>query len=367
MKVGLSYPGFHRRGGVERVFYECAKFLANHGHDVTVFASEWESECLPVTYERVQRRAGPSFSRPLSFFRECTRRMNAKSFDVRSAFGSECPIGGVFWAQSVHKAWLDRVKKFRAPMSYGRWKQRLNPLHPVLLHLEKRHFSERRHGKVIALTPEVKSDLQHFYEVPDEKIVVIPNGVSLEEFNVARCANMRSQVREELGYGDRDRVVIFVANETERKGLLPLVRAVSSLQDGTIKVLAVGRLNPNSIGQMGNVKFVGPASDVARYFAAADMFALPTQYEAWGLVIIEALACGLPVVVSRLAGASVAVEEGVTGELLDEPRDESEIATKLLRILDRSNAGRDRIASTIEHYSWNSVLSRYEQTLAECI
>ena len=351
---------------MERVFVECAGFLATKGHEVSVFAREAEQCALPVRLERVEHRTTPSFLSPLFFSSECTRRMKKENFAVHGAFGSECPTGGVFWAQSVHKAWLERVKAFRSTMSVSRWKQRLNPLHPILLHLERQHFGMKTYRKIVALTPEVQSDLERLYDIPKDDVVVIPNGVSLREFSVERCANLRSEMRERLGYSDSDRVVIFVANELERKGFGPLLRAVESLKEDRIKILAVGRLDSRAVGESSRVQFVGPTNDAGRYFAAADVFALPTQYEAWGLVIIEALACGLPSLTSRLAGAAVAVREGFSGELLDDPRDEAEIASKLSQILNRPSDEKGEIAATVQQYAWDRVLERYEQVLSEC-
>ena len=161
-------------------------------------------------------------------------------------------------------------------------------------------------------------------------------------------------------------MVIFVANELERKGFGPLLRAVESLKEDRIKILAVGRLDSRAVGKSSRVQFVGPTNDAGRYFAAADVFALPTQYEAWGLVIIEALACGLPSLTSRLAGAAVAVREGFSGELLDDPRDEAEIASKLSQILNRPSDEKGEIAATVQQYAWDRVLERYEQVLSEC-
>ena len=366
MRVALSYPGCHRCGGVERVIHECAGYLAGRGHEVTVFATEWEAGDLPIHYERVIHRMWPAFVRPRSFFRECTNRLSKASFDICASFGSECPTGGVFWAQSVHRAWLERVKAFRASMSLGRWKQRLNPLHPVLLRLEHEHFARRKYRKIIAMTPEVQNDLQQIYGVPAGDVVLVPNGVSLTEFNIARCADRRDEMRRKLGYAKTDKVVIFVANETERKGFKPMLRAIESFRDSSIRILAVGKLDSRAASDSQQVTFTGPTNDAAGYYAAADVFVLPTQYEAWGLVIVEALACGLPVITSRLAGAAVAVREGATGELLDDPRDDSEIASKLSRILNRAGPGAAAIAASVEEYSWSRVLPRYEQVLAEC-
>ena len=163
----------------------------------------------------------------------------------------------------------------------------------------------------------------------------------------------------------------FVANEAERKGLPQLLRAVARLEDPTLYVLAVGRFAPDrsahlarTLGLAERVRFPGASAHVARYYAAADLFVLPTQYEAWGLVIIEALACGLPVLTSRLAGAAVAVTEK-TGLLLDEPRDEAEIAARLSNLLAAlPEMDADEISQSVEAYEWSRVLSGYEKILA---
>jgi len=114
------------------------------------------------------------------------------------------------------------------------------------------------------------------------------------------------------------------------------------------------------------VQFTGPSSEVADYYAAADVFALPTQYEAWGLVIVEAMASGLRVLTSRLAGAAVAVDEGRTGQLLDDPADVPEIATKLQMLLNADGPSPEEISASVAKYEWAQVLRGYESILAEC-
>ena len=117
------------------------------------------------------------------------------------------------------------------------------------------------------------------------------------------------------------------------------------------------------LGLEGHFQFVGAQSDLAPYYAAADVLALPTQYEAWGLVIVEALACGTPILTSRLAGASVAVREGVTGELLEDPCNVSEIAAKLDHLARNHSIPRQDVAASVQIYQWSSVLVHYERLL----
>jgi len=375
MRIALSYPGCHRRGGIERVVLESTNFLAGRGHEVHLYAADWDRDALDarVTVHAVPLPARGALPRLFSYARRSARLLAATRppADVHGSFGVESPPGGVMWVPSVHKAWLEASRTQRDWK--GRLRQKANLNHPLLLSLERAQFTDRRYGRLLALTPQVKADLMRFYAVPAGDIAVLPNGYSPAEFSVARAAAHRAPMRRALGYGDSEKIVIFVANELERKGFGPLLRAVALLGDARLRLLAVGRLDAGryaaEIGRLGltdRVHFAGPSGDVATFYAAADLFALPTQYEAWGLVIVEALACGLPVVTSRLAGASVAVSEGRTGNLLDDPNDVDEITAKMRPLLDGWPAPAEEIGDSVRHYAWPNVLSRYEQHLMEC-
>jgi UDP-glucose:(heptosyl)LPS alpha-1,3-glucosyltransferase len=291
--------------------------------------------------------------------------------NIIGGFGIAAPCSEVVWVQSVQKAWLEisgSQRNFK-----GRLKQRLNLFHPLILAMERSYYGGRKYRKLIALSDQVKDDLMRFYGVPEKDIVVIPNGFAPSEFNLARRDEQREAMRQKLNYTDSDRVVIFAANELERKGFGPLLRAIAALDDSSVHLLAVGRLNPfayaseiQRLGMAQRVQFTGPTSEVASYYAAADVFALPTQYEAWGLVIVEAMACGLPALTSRLAGASIAISEGQTGQLLDNPRDVQEIRAKLSLLLEGKHASSDVISSSVAQYAWSRVLESYENVLTEC-
>jgi UDP-glucose:(heptosyl)LPS alpha-1,3-glucosyltransferase len=277
----------------------------------------------------------------------------------------------VVWMTSVHAAWIEISQRSRP--FWGRCKQRLNPFHPVILAMERRLLGERRYRKIIALTEQVRSDVLRIYNVPESDVLVVPNGYAASEFNPVHSAANRSRMRERLGYSPTDKVVVFVANELDRKGFTPLLRAIASLRDSRIHLLAVGRLDPNqcrgtiaSLGMGERVKFTGPSNEVSDYYAAADVFALPTQYEAWGLVIVEAMASGLRVLTSRLAGAAVAVEEGRTGQLLDDPADVTEIAEKLRRLVEEDGPSPNEVSGSVAKYEWAQVLQGYEAILAKC-
>lgn len=372
MKIALVFPQINRRGGVERVLLEAANFLQSRGHHVHLFANDYESRSLndQVTTHDVPSASRVRLLNSMGFRKRCADRMASTNieFDVMGTCGVLAPDDAVVWVQSVHAAWIDIARSQRGLL--GRLKQRFNPFHPCILRREAYYFRNRRYRKLIALTERVKSDLVRYYGVPEDDIVVVNNGFNPTEFSTDVRRKHRERVRHKLGYRSGDRVIVFVANELERKGFGPLLRAVHRLNDPSLHLLAVGKLNAASyadeIGQLGmtnRVQFTGPTSNVAHYYAGSDLFALPTTYEAWGLVIVEAMACGLPALTSRLAGAAVAVREGQTGELLDDPSDVGEVATKLRTLLERGTPTPQAISDSVRDYAWPNMLERYERVM----
>jgi len=375
MRIAVFYPGCHRRGGIERVILECANFLSGRGHDVHLYASEWDAELLhPAVVchcvRTVCRFPAAAMIGYAFFSRRALAAMDPKP-DVVGVFGVQCPPGALLWVPSVHGAWLKISRRSRNLPA--RLKQLCNPFHSVVLAFERLYFGGRKYMKLLAHTAAVRSDLISLYDVPPEDVAILPNGYSDAEFNISARQAHRAAVREELGYSKSDRVVLFVANELERKGFGPLLRAIASLDDPRIHILAVGRLDPGSyqdeierLGVSPRVRFTGSSGKVAPFYSAADVFALPTQYEAWGLVIIEAMACGLPVLTSRLAGAANAIREGETGRLVEDPRDSREIAAALRSLLDGEHASPEEISASVANYKWSRILIRYEEMLAAC-
>jgi UDP-glucose:(heptosyl)LPS alpha-1,3-glucosyltransferase len=95
----------------------------------------------------------------------------------------------------------------------------------------------------------------------------------------------------------------------------------------------------------------------------ADAFVLPTFYEAWGMVIIEAMASGLPVLTSRNAGAAEAVKVGFNGWLLDDPADPNEVMRGCLRLRAGLECGAEAISASVDAYQWGRIFERYEAVL----
>jgi len=247
--------------------------------------------------------------------------------------------------------------------------QAANPFHKIVLSMEAELLLQRRYRRLIALTPEVKQDLVRFYGVNPSHVDVLPNGFHPGEFHLGLREVHRAEGRRLLGIPEAAKVVLFVANEWERKGLMPLMEAMAAV-DEEAHLVAVGRLpkemlmrRAERLGLAKRVHILGPTSKVSRWFGVADVFALPTSYEAWGMVLIEALASGLPVLTSRCAGAAAAVSEGKNGFLLDDPRSTQEVALGLEKLLRGVEWSREAVAESAAPFEWGRIFERYEAIL----
>ncbi len=352
---------------------ETANYLCKRGHSVGVLTTLVEPNCLD---NRVIHHAVPSGDwhtvaiRSYAIQSDRIHSTISRNYDAHGAFSAASPHDGVYWIGSVHREWIEIGRKTRGFM--GRLKQALNPFHSVVLNLEQQMLGHRKYRKLIALTTTLAEELRKHYQVPTRDIEILPNGVNCEEFHVAD-EKSRTAARQHFQIPEDAKVILFVANEAQRKGFEPLLRAMAQIQRPDLHLLAAGRLGGSkkwekllrSLNLTDRVTFAGSLSNVSSAFAAADVFALPTIYEAWGLVIVEALASGLPVLTSRLAGAAEAVHEGETGLLLDEPHCVEEIREKLNILLREPFASPPQIAASIARYHWPTILKQYEQILSD--
>jgi UDP-glucose:(heptosyl)LPS alpha-1,3-glucosyltransferase len=371
VKVGLTYPHVNLTGGMERVIVESANELAGLGHEVHVFASSYAPGVLDdaVVRHHVAVRPRPDAAFALGFRRRCAAALQRLGPDVHGAFTALSPLGGVYWTPSVHRtAYIGTLSRRGGA---ARVVQQLNPYHRFRLRLERQMLSAGGYARVIALTDRIREEVLEHYGLPAGDVTVLPFGFEPGRFNAGRRAALRDRMREELGYGDDDRVVLFVANELERKGFDTLLEAVALMGDESVRVHVVGRVDENEeaaritrLGLADRVLFAGSTDDVGAHHAAADAFALPTRYEPWGLVIVEALASGLPVVTTRLAGASRAVGER-TGRLLDSPDDPSEAADALAWALGPGPAPAEEISDSVHWLTWGEIGRSYADLLGE--
>lgn len=367
MRIALSNPDVRLTGGVERAVTETANQLVKRGHEVTIYAARVDHAVLDprVRVRRVNVPLRLDARTGLGFRRRCTRAIAADAPDAHGAFGSLSPLGGLLWVPSVHREAYELLLSRRG--FAGRLGIALHPYHWIRLRLERSMFRPGSHALILVQTEAVRAEIRRGYGEAG-RIDFLPWGFDNETFNPRRRAERRAEARRFFGYSPDDRVLLFAANELERKGFEVLLAALARVPE--VKLLGDGRETPrpgafeaHGIGD--RVQWRGHPGGISMLHAAADVLVLPTRYEPWGLVIVEALGSGLPVVTSRLAGASMAVQDGRTGKLLDDPEDVDALAAGIRWALSDAPVSPEDIASSVRDYAWKQVIGRYEAALAE--
>lgn len=367
MDIALVFPGCHRRGGVERLVYEAARHFGKL-HEVTVYAAEFEDVGLElVRKHRVQTPPAPHAVRPALFARATRKSLGGRHHDHVISFGVGDVDADVLWVNSVHRAWLERTEVSSLDRLRSSPLRRYLPHHQVLLAMERRYFTRPRNSLAIVVADRVAADIERLYGFPREHTVTVHNGFDPDEFNPGLASVHRAPGRAELGIPDEAIVLLLAANELARKGLPVLLEAVSKARDPRLHVLLVGRATPThylrrvvDLGLSERFHYEGSRSDMARIYAASDVLVLPTKYEAFCLVVVEALACGLPVITTDVPGAGDLIVDDVNGRLQSDPLSSDELAG-LLRAATRDSRYRlwaAQAPATVEDHAWPNLLNR---------
>jgi UDP-glucose:(heptosyl)LPS alpha-1,3-glucosyltransferase len=257
------------------------------------------------------------------------------------------------------------------------WLMVRNPFH-VVIHLRDRiRYRGRTHRAVVVLSRQDVAELRDSYGRVRPRMVEIPNGVDLERFRPP-SPEERVEARSALGLGTEERVAVFIGHEFHRKGLRYAIEGLRHapsvlllIVGGSDDIIAEANASAQELGVGDRVLFVGPRHDLAPFLAASDMFVLPSAYEANALVVLEALASGLPVVTTRVGYAPEIVVDGDNGYLVDrDPRAVGERLEELAGLEDDELAGfRLRARASVEGHSWRATAERYlalaEELLAE--
>ena len=245
-----------------------------------------------------------------------------------------------------------------------------NPLHLFTTTRDRIRYSRAgTHRVVVNLVTDEERLLRETYPRLAIPTVVIGNGVDVDRFRPPTDEERRL-ARQALALGDEDPMVLFIGNEFGRKGLPALVDAVAALGDdvhlvvvgGTADMIEAESARAASRGVGGRLRFAGSDPDPRPWLHAADVLAMPSAYESYGLVVLEALACGVPVVATATGCVPDVVVEGVNGAVVD--ASVTGLAAGLSRVL-RLEQGPTRRAAraTAEQHSWASVARRYLEVL----
>ena len=358
-------------GGVENAAWQVAHELARAGDDVTIVtrhpkrrdarAAQATREAatrsgLEIELLRVPNRWQPL--RVVAFSRAAGRAVARGGFDVVHGF-SRTRHQDLYRAGGGSHADYLRQTHARASATL----RRLSPRHRVLLSLEDRVFQDATQ-RIQCASSLVANALTRRHAVAPERILLLPNGVDIERFGADRCLEAGQQLRRELD-PQAARIWLFPASGWRRKGLSTLLDAMARRADPDLHLWIAGRDDPRpwrrSIAACGlndRVRFLGSRDDLEIIYGAVDGMVLPTRYDAFANVTLEAAAAGLPIITTRSNGAA----EWLEGDLcvLDDAEDVGALESALARFVE-PEAGRvlgRRARARVRELDWAGHVAR---------
>jgi len=332
MKLLIIARPFVFHGGVERATAGLVGALVEHGYAVHLLTPRGQYAVPGVTQHALTLPRLPAPARALALAAVARLAVARGTWDIVQSHERTLRQDVYRAGEGCHRAHL---------ASLGGGGRGL--YHRIVLGLERRVFAGT--PEIVAIAKRGAAEIAALYAVAPARLSVVYNGVDLERFHPRNRARHRTAARAEAGLPTDAWTILFVGSGFERKGLVTLLEAFGALPDRTARLVVIGKGDASPFqgvaGRLGvaeRIVWLAPREDAERWYAAADVVALPSRYEPFGNVHLEALASGVPVVASTAAGGAEAIREGWNGAIVD-PRDAGALVRALATL--RETGGRD--------------------------
>lgn len=363
------------KGGLETWTQRFARAFSDKGYLVTLVTRTADPSYLDhplIEFKTIGMQPGFSFQRHLKFDQEAIAFARRAKADIvlgmdRTTKQTHLRAGG-----GVHRAFL--AKRFLFESRLKALSFSLNPLHQTILDLEKKGFENPNLKTLFVNSQMVKKEILHFYATPEEKIQVIPNGVLWNEWDKSFTLwlEKKAQVAAHYALDPSAFHFLFIGNGYRRKGLSFLLDALTRLPSKDFQLTVIGKdKNPTfwqhyvkARGLCAHVRFMGCVSDTIPFYQLADVLVIPSIYDPFANVTVEALAMGLTVISSPFNGGSEVLTPE-TGCILPSLTDQEAFAHALLKAMEKPKIWHrsEKIRQSIKHLDSSCILKQYLTTM----
>lgn len=364
MRLAIVRQRYNPFGGAERFIARALPALERAGAEVTLItrrAEGWGARRVlnvnPFYLGRVWR--------DWSFARAAARAWRRESFDLVQSHERIAGCDVYRAGDGVHRRWLELRRQSGGALE--RAGIALNPYHHYVCGAEKRMFEHPRLRAVICNSKMVRDEVRRAFRIAPEKLHVVYSGVDLSQFSLALRQQLRDGARAELGVRPRETLFLFVGSGFARKGLDSAIDALAMSARPAYRLAVVGTdrhaarygERARQAGLAERVRFLGGREDVRPLYAAADCLILPSRYDPFPNTVLEALAMGLPALVSSRCGAAEVVEPGANGWVCeaDDPAGLARLMQQAGEAIDRADMALAARASA-ERFGIDAMASR---------
>jgi glycosyltransferase involved in cell wall biosynthesis len=371
-RLAVISPFLDKSHGTERRVVEWVSHLADN-FETHIYSQHVEDvDFSKVVWHRIPKLPGPHLVNFVwwlaanHLWRSWDRHVRGLRHDLIFSPGINCLDAD---AVSVHIVFAEYVRRVGTEMNLlqspiRNWPALLHRrlYYRLLVSLEHRVYTNPR-TVLILIARKTAAGLERFYGRVD-RFPVLYLGLDHFVFNPVRRQALRDKARRKLGLSAIDFALVLVGNDWRNKGVPVLLNALAQARDLPVRLMIVsredaapGRTLIRECGLEDRVKFVPPRNDIEFYYAAADAYVGPSLEDTFAQPPAEAMACGLPVIVSSANGTSEIVTDGVNGLILSDPTDSATLAAMIRRLYE-DRVFRDELASraadTTLAYTWES-------------
>jgi UDP-glucose:(heptosyl)LPS alpha-1,3-glucosyltransferase len=356
LRLAVVSPFVDRRHGTERALAEVLERLAQQeGCEIHLYAQRVEDIAFrrgrveglhsqEIVWHKIPSIPGPQLLRFLAwiflnfFFRRWDRIVHGVRYDLVLSPGINCLDADVIIVHALFHRLLQLSREETGGSRNSGFLQRAHrrAYYALLATLEGRLYSDPSIS-LAAVSPRTGNLLEICFS--RKNVTIIPNGVDAARFSPANRLGNRREARQRRKFQETDFVLLLIGNDWRVKGLPILLDAVAARAELPFRILVAGDDSTEPFLESAKCldiqercRFEPPLANVLDLYAAADLYVSPSLEDSFGLPVAEAMACGLPVITSPLAGVSGLIKDGVEGFVLRDPKDYRELAELLARV-----------------------------------
>ncbi len=334
MKFAFCLFKYFPYGGLQRDFLQIAETCISRGHQIDVYTGSWtgdKPDALNIVI--LPPKALTNHRRYQTFAARVNHHISTTPYDAVVGF-NKIPGLDVYFAADVCYRALAMERSFL---------YRLSNRCRTLMALERSVFDRHSTTLILSLSDTEKKRYIACYGTPEDRFHLLPPGISKNRVPTASIPGMRNDFREKFSITNDMRVVLMVGSDYKRKGVDRAIKAVSALPSPLkekIRLMIVGKGRKGFYLRLAKrlkvaaqVDFFGERDDVPRFLAGADLFLHPAYHELAGMVLIEALSAGLPVLATDTCGCGFHVDRAGAGMLVPSPFNQETLNRMLASML----------------------------------
>ena len=334
MKLAIVIFRYFPFGGLQRDMLAIAQAAQSAGHHVSIFCGDWQGEKIPgIEIVEIKTTGWFDIAGVKNFVRAFQQQFPRSEFDLLIGF-NKMPGLDVYFAGDIcfaRKAYQERGFLYR-----------LAPRTRLYLEYEAAVFGEQSNTQILSLVEREQPHFALFYSTPPERFHRIPPGISPEHIACADPVLARSALRAELGLEANARIILCLGSGFHGKGIDIAIESFAKFHalDSKAVLLMAGRDKPQKyqklaqqLGVSQRVFFIAPRSPVGDLLHGVDLLLHPARAELAGNVILEAMLCNCPVLVTDCCGYAGYVTQYEMGELIATPANTASIAGQTQKLL----------------------------------